>query len=67
MLRWVPKILSECQKAKRVESSQHFVQQFGLEGEAVLSRIVTIDEAWVSLYEHESKEQPTMWKTAHEI
>ena len=61
--RWIPKMLSECQKAQRVESCQRFVQRFEPEGEDFLSRIVTADETWISLYEPESKEQSTMWKT----
>ena len=61
--RWIPKMLSECQKAQRVESCQRFVQRFKREGEDFLSRIVTADETWISLYEPESKEQSTMWKT----
>ena len=61
--RWIPKMLSECQKAQRVESCQRFVQRFEQEGEDFLSRIVTADETWISLYEPESKEQSTMWKT----
>ena len=56
-------MLSECQKAQRVESCQRFVQRFEPEGEDFLSRIVTADETWISLYEPESKEQSTMWKT----
>ena len=31
--------------------------------ENFLSRIVTADKTWISLYEPESKEQSTMWKT----
>ena len=61
--RWIPKMLSECQKAQRVESCKRFVQRFEREGEDFLSRIVTADETWISLYEPESKEQSTMWKT----
>ena len=61
--RWIPKMLSECQKAQRVESCQRFVQQFEQEGVDFLSRIVPADETWISLYERESKEQSTMWKT----
>ena len=56
-------MLSECQSAQRVESGQCFVQRFEREGEDYLSRIVTADETWISLYEPESKEQSTMWKT----
>ena len=56
-------MLSECQIAERVESCRHFVQRFEREGKDLLSRIVTADETWISLYEPESKEQSTMWKT----
>ena len=49
--RWIPKMLSECQKTQRVESCQRFVQRFEREGEDFLSRIVTADETWISLYE----------------
>ena len=61
--RWIPKMLSECQKTQRVESCRRFVQRFEREGEDFLSRTVTADETWISLYEPESKEQSTMWKT----
>ena len=61
--RWIPKMLSEFQKVQRVESCRRFVQRFEPEGEHFLSRIVTADETWISLYETESKEQSTMWKT----
>ena len=56
-------MMSECQKTQRVESCPYFVQRFEREGEDFLSRIVTADETWISLYEPESKEQSTMWKT----
>ena len=61
--RWIPKMLSECQKAQKVESCRRFVQQFEREGEDFLSRIVTAGETWISLYDPESKEQSTMWKS----
>ena len=32
--RWIPKMLSECQKAQRVESCRHFVQRFERVGES---------------------------------
>ena len=56
-------MLSECQLTQRVESCRRFVQRFEREAEDFLSRIVTADETWISLYEPESKEQSTMWKT----
>ena len=36
--RWIPKMLSKCQKAQRVESCRRFVQRFEREGEDFLSR-----------------------------
>ena len=56
-------MLLECQKAQRVKSCRRFVQRFEQEGEGFLSRIVTSDKTWISLYEPESKEQSTKWKT----
>ena len=56
-------MLSECKKAQRVESCQRFAQRFEQEGVDFLSRIVPADKTWISLYERESKEQSTMWKT----
>ena len=47
--RWIPKMLSECQKAQRQGSCWRFVQRFKREGEDFLSRIVTEDETWISL------------------
>ena len=60
--RRIPKMLSECQKDQRMESCRRFVQRFEREGEDFPSRITT-DQTWISLYEPESKEQSTMWKT----
>ena len=61
--RWIPKMLSECQKAQRLESCRRFVQRFERKVEHFLSRIVTADESWISLIEPDLKEQSTMWKT----
>ena len=61
--RWIPKVLLECQKAQRLESCQRFVKRFEREGEHFFRRIVIADKTWISLYEPESKEQSTMWKT----
>ena len=61
--RWIPKMLSECQKAQRAESCRHFVQRFEREREDFLSRSVTADKTLISLYEPESKGQSTIRKT----
>ena len=61
--RSIPKMLSDAQKEQRVECCARFVHRFEREGEAFIRRIVTVDETWISLYEPETKEQSTMWKT----
>ena len=55
-------MLLECQKAQKGGVVPAFCQKFEQEGEDFLSRIVTADETWISLYELESKEQSTMCK-----
>ena len=61
--RWIPKMLSECQKAQRAESCRHFVQRFERERENFLSRSVTTDKTLIILYEPELKGRSTMRKT----
>ena len=45
--RWISKMLSESQKAQRLESCRRFVQGFKQEGEDFLSKIVTAE--WTSI------------------
>ena len=59
--RWVPKLLSSDQKAKRVSCSEEFLRRYETEGEAFLDHIVTQDETW--LWHYETKAQSSVWKT----
>ena len=52
--RWIPKMLSECQKTQRMESCRRFVQRFQREGVDFLSRTVTADEPWIRLYDRQT-------------
>ncbi|KAF2359703.1 Transposase type 1, partial [Trinorchestia longiramus] len=56
--RWVPKILSEVHKSKRLASSLTFLERYNEEGDKFLSQIVTGDEIWVNYVASESEQQP---------
>lgn len=60
--RWIPKMLTEEQKARRVSSCVSFLTRVEREGDTFLDRIVTVDETWISLYDPETKQQSSMWK-----
>ena len=59
--RWVPKLLSDEQKAARVWSSQEFVRLVEEHGEEVLDRIVTMDKIMLSLFTPETKQASKQW------
>lgn len=60
--RWIPKMLTMEQKARRVSSCASFLRRVDREGDRFLDRIVTVDETWISLYDPETKQQSSMWK-----
>ena len=49
--RWVPKLLSDDQKAQCVSCSEEFMDRYEAEGDAFLDRIVTQDETWLWHYQ----------------
>lgn len=53
--RWVPKILTEEHKTKRLAHSLSFFERYNKEGEEFLSHIVIVREAWVAYYTLETK------------
>uniref|UniRef100_A0A1B6H603 Mos1 transposase HTH domain-containing protein n=1 Tax=Homalodisca liturata TaxID=320908 RepID=A0A1B6H603_9HEMI len=63
--RWVPKMLSEDHKTKRMASALTFLTRYDNEKDSFLKSIVTGDETWV-LYENpETKEQSKQWMHTH--
>ena len=60
--RWVPKMLTEEHKEKRVASALTFLTRYHEEGDEMLNHIVTGDETWVSHVTPESKQQSSQWK-----
>ena len=59
---WVPKKLTDDQKACRVRISEECLRRYHEEGEAFLDSIVTEDESWFPLFSPESKRQSMQWK-----
>jgi hypothetical protein len=60
--RWVPKMLRDEHKDKRLASALTFLTRYHEEGDEMLSHIVTGDETWVSHITPESKQQSLQWK-----
>lgn len=61
--RWVPRLLSDEQKARRVECSLEFLNRYEQEGDQFLDNIITMDETWLWEYDPETKAESSVWKT----
>ncbi|GFW21867.1 histone-lysine N-methyltransferase SETMAR [Trichonephila clavipes] len=59
--RWVPRLLTEEHKLKRMACALDFLDLYHKEGDKFLERIVTGDETWVSHITPESKRQSMEW------
>ena len=59
--RWVPSMLKDEEKQKRVLCSTEFLRRYDREGERFLRRIKTRDETWMFLYEPKSKREAMVW------
>lgn len=59
--RWVPKMLTDEHKTKRLAHALSFLERYDKEGDEFLSHIVTGDETWVSYYTPETKRQSSEW------
>lgn len=60
--RWVPKMLTDVHKTKRLGSALTFLTRYSDEGEEFLNQIVTGDETWVRHLTPESKQQSMEWR-----
>ncbi|GFW28691.1 histone-lysine N-methyltransferase SETMAR [Trichonephila clavipes] len=59
---WVPRLLTEEHKLKRMACALDFLDRYQKEGDQFLERIVTGDETWVSHITPESKRQSMEWR-----
>lgn len=62
--RWVPRMLTDEQKEKRLCISRVNLEKFQANKEIFLSRFVTMDETWVHHFDPETKKQSMSWKRA---
>lgn len=59
--RWVPRILTDEHKQKRMGAALTFLIRYDKDGEQFLNHIVTGDETWISHITPESKRQSMEW------
>lgn len=60
--RWVPHLLTQEQKDRRLRIARQLRLRYRREGEDFLRRIVTLDETWARSYEPELKSQSAEWR-----
>ena len=60
--RWVPKMLTDEHKQKRLAAAHQFLQLHQIEGDQCFDHIVTGDEMWISYTNIESKRQSMQWR-----
>ena len=62
--RWVPRNLTDHDRARRVTTSQEFVDLFESDPVKFVRQIVTGDETWVHHWDPESKVESMQWRHA---
>lgn len=60
--RWVPKMLTDAHKQKRLASAENFLHRFETQGDELFEHIITGDETWISYTNVESKQQSMQWR-----
>ena len=65
--RWVPKILTDDHKTKRMGSVLKFLTRYAQEEDEFLDSIVTGDETWGFHHSPESKKQSLQWRHTHDV
>ena len=62
---WVPKMLTDDHKTKRMGSALKFLTHYAHEGDEFLDSTVTGDETWVFHHTPESKQRSLKWRHTH--
>jgi len=65
--RWVPKMLTDDHKTKRMGSALKVLTRYAQEGDEFLDSIVTGDETLGFHHTPESKQQSMQWRHTHEV
>ena len=61
---WVPCLLTDEHKERRVSTSRAFLRKWRSGGDAFLDRIITSDETWLHYYDPETIQQSSVWKSS---
>ncbi len=64
--RWVPRMLTNADKQKRVQTSRDLLAIYDQDPERFEERIMTEDETWIHHYDPETKQQSCQWKRSEE-
>ena len=62
--RWVPRLLKDKHKQRRVSTSRAFLQKWRSGSNAFLDCIITSDETWLHYYDPETEQQSSVWKSS---
>ena len=60
--RWIPRILTEENKANRVLAFWIFLDWYHTEVDEFLDRIIMTDEKIINLFDPETKRESSVWK-----
>ena len=60
--RWVPRMLTQEHKERRMQVCQELLNQYEAEGDSFLDRIISGDETWCHHYEPQAKRQSKEWR-----
>lgn len=61
--RWIPRLLTDDQKQQRIDNSEMCLGRYRRQGNRFLEEIITVDETWISVYDPETKQDSSVWKT----
>lgn len=60
--KWVPKVLTNEQKVKRVENAKSLLNHYGDDWDDFLSNLLTVDETWVYYEPSETQRTASAWQ-----
>ena len=63
MCKWVPHVLTESQKKKRVEFCKNFIKKFSKKSEKNIYNIITGDESWLRFWDLKVGNNAKIWQS----
>ena len=62
LAKWVPKLLSDEQKKKRVNDAQLILDEYGAKWDDLLDNLLTVDETWVFYEPPQTRNSASEWQ-----